>query len=168
MTTTDTCPGCARKFAPGGFSKHLQYSRDPRCASARDHLRPTYPNTPNQEPPRSSTAIDVEMVDLGDTEPITLSGQSDQDNMDTDSSDHMGGCVDNEYPQPAFDEAPDVFVQPSDTHASVIFDSDMEDSDDDGDQDRTHTGPETPSTSMNANTEQASQTGGSLYFVPQS
>jgi len=167
MPATDTCPGCARKFAPGGFSNHLQLSRDTRCASAWDRLRPTYPSTPNQEPPQSSTTIDVEMVDLSDTESVTPgpSQQPDQTNMDTDPSNHGTSYDNDEDPQSAFEEGPDHFARLLNARASVIFESDAEDSDDDGDQDRTRPGPETPSSTTDANAEQVSQTGGSIHSI---
>jgi len=162
MTATDTCPGCARKFVPGGFSNHLRLSRDPRCASVRDLLRPSYPSVPDQEPPHSPTAIDIEMVDLGNMESSALLEQSDRTNMDTDPPDHRGNRVCDEYPQPVLDEAPDLFVCLPNARASVIFDSDTEDSDDDdGDQDR----PETPPGTTNADNEGVSQTGGLAHPI---
>jgi len=81
--------------------------------------------------------------------------------MDTNPPDGEGNRVCDEYPQPAFEEAPDLFARPPDAHASVIFDSDADDSDDDdGDQNRTHPGPETPPGTTVADSEGLSQAGG--------
>jgi len=169
MPATDTCPGCGREFVPRGFSNHLRHSRDPRCASAWDHLQPTYPSTPDQEPPHSSTTIDVEMVDLSDTECVTPGPlqQPEQPIMDIDTSDHGTNRVNDEDPQPAFEEATGYFAHPLNAraHTPVIFDSDTEDSDDDGDQDRTSPGPETPSSMAGTNVEQVSQIGGFVHPI---
>jgi hypothetical protein len=41
-TAKDTCSGCGREFAPGGFANHLHLSDDPRCHRFRDGLMPGY------------------------------------------------------------------------------------------------------------------------------
>jgi len=156
MTTArDTCPGCRREFIPRGLSVHLRLSHDPRCVSARNHLQQTYPITPQQEAPQPSPPIDVEMTDLSNTEPATLSEQSSQTgatDMDTDPP----YSDDSAYSQPAPGEAPDLVTPPPNTRTSVVFDSDVEDSDDDGDQDQI---PPGAGSTMDTYTEQASQTG---------
>lgn len=163
-TATDTCPGCSRRFAPGGFSNHLRLSRDPRCVFVRDGLRPTYPSTLNQEPPQSPTVIDVEMIELSDTESITLVEQV--RHMDTAMDSNISHCRDR---QPTLEEAPDLIPHLSSASNPVIFDSDAEDSDQDDDQDQTsHLEPETPSgpgDMMDTGTEQVSQIRMFIYVV---
>lgn len=132
-TAADTCPGCHRVFAPRGFLNHLRLSRDPRCASARDRLQPTYPHTLGQEPPPPSPTTDFEMIDLTDTEPTTPPEQYDQITADTDDN-----SVHDENPQSQLEEAPDLIARSSNTQDLIVFDSDAEDSDDDdGNQDLT-------------------------------
>jgi hypothetical protein len=163
-TATDACPGCSRRFAPGGFSNHLQLSRDPRCVFVRDGLRPTYPSALDQEPPHSPTVIDVEMIELSDTESVTLVEQV--GHVDTTMDANISHCRD--Y-QPTLEEAPDLIPHLSSTSNSVIFDSDTEDSDEDDDQDQTsHLEPETlsgPGDAMDTDTERVSQIRMFVYVV---
>lgn len=148
-TATDTCPGCSREFAPGGFSNHLRYSHDPRCISARVRLQSACLGTREQESPHPSFAIDVDMADLSDTgsSQLNQTGTTDVDMDYGDDSAHL---------QSIPEEAPPVVAYPLDAQTSVIFNSDTEDSDDDCDQDQM--GPETPPSprsAMGASTEQS-------------
>ena len=139
-TATDACPGCGQRFAPRGLSNHLRLSHDPHCASAWDNLQPTYSQTLNREPPPTSLVTDVEMIDLSYTESATQSEQSNQSgdtNMDTDMSQSGDNSTHDGHPQSVFEEAPNLVTHPSNIQPLVIFDSDTEDSDDDGDQDQT-------------------------------
>ena len=132
-TATDTCPGCCQKFAPRGFLNHLQLSHDPRCTSAWDRLQPTRFNTLEQEPPHPSPVADIEMVDLGDTEPIIPFRKSNQigaTNADTDMSNYEDNSI---YPRSISEEVPNVVLRPSNPQVLVVFDSDAEDSDNDND-----------------------------------
>ena len=168
MSAADTCPGCGREFVPRGFLNHLQLSHDPRCASVRDRLQPTYLGTHEQDPPHPSSVVDIEMADLSDAEftaPFNRSNQLNTTIVDMDAAmSYLGG--DGIHPQSVFVEAPDVVTCPSDPQALVIFDSDSEDSDVDHDPDQT--GAETPPGSprsgvMDAGSVQTSQTGKFLY-----
>ncbi|KAF9778022.1 hypothetical protein BJ322DRAFT_1102226 [Thelephora terrestris] len=118
---TDRCPGCGRNFTPKGFVNHLRLSHDPRCASARDRLQPTYPKEINEENHRPPSAIDVEMIDLDN--------RSDTGSIDPDIE--MSHCEDNtihnRHLQHILEDAP--VVHPPSTQAPVIFDSDADDSD---------------------------------------
>jgi len=155
----DACPGCSREFAPRGLSNHLRLSHDPRCTSAWNSLRSTYPVTLQQEAPHPPQPTDVEMIDLSDIESVTpfqQSSQTDAVNMDIDIS-YSG---DSTYPQSTLGEAPNLITPPSNALASVIFDSDVEDSDDDGDHDQT---PPSARSTTDTRTEQVSQTGKSVY-----
>ena len=98
------------------------------------------------------------MIDLNDTEPITLSEQSNTIDVDADMphNEDNGACG----PSPPLEEAPDLVAQLLNIRASVLF-ADVEDSDDDddGDQDRT---PH-PESEISPGHEQASQTGKFTY-----
>ena len=67
--TTDTCPGCGRTFAPGGYTNHLRFSRDPQCGLLRDNLMYRYttslvnPLTHSPSTPQPTTP-DVQMLDI--------------------------------------------------------------------------------------------------------
>lgn len=135
------CSGCGGNFVRTGFLNHIQLSSDLRCASARDHLRPTYPSTQNQETPSPSLEIDVEMADVDDTMSATRPEENNRtDSVDVDIS--MPDVEDNgaygEHAQSALEEAPNFTTPPLNSHASVVFDSDEDDTDtdDDGDQDQ--------------------------------
>lgn len=41
-TAKDSCAGCGRAFAPGGYMNHLRFSHDPHCGSLRNGLMPRY------------------------------------------------------------------------------------------------------------------------------
>lgn len=147
---THKCSGCGRKFLTRrGFLNHLQQSsRDPRCTSVRDRLRPTYPSMHDQETPPSQD-IDAEMVDIDNTESATPPEASNQTSfIDVDIS--MSGSEDNglynRRSQSVLEEAPHFTTSPLSSHAPVVFDSDEDDSDDDGDRDHTplHLEAETP------------------------
>ena len=73
-SATDTCPGCGRTFAPGGYANHLRLSQDPRCGSLRDGLVYRYTsslvNPPiGLQPTPQSTIPDVTMLDVSNEEP---------------------------------------------------------------------------------------------------
>ena len=136
-SATDMCRGCGRRFFPGGFSNHLQFSRDPRCISARDHLGPTYPGTTNEDRPGSSSSvIDIEMDD--DTEafiPLEQSNQTDCIDLDT----NMSNCEDdsgqdnNRHPLSMLKDTPGLTTLLPGTPAQILLDSDSEDSNSDPD-----------------------------------
>ena len=105
------------------------------------------------------------MADLSGMEfaaPFEESGQTGTTDIDMDTLRHGDDSV---RPQSILEEAPDVVMRLSDTQASVIFDSDAEDSDDDRDQDQT--GLEVLPGTGSANTEQVLQTGEFFYTVRQ-
>lgn len=164
-TATDACPGCGRYFAPKGLLNHLQLSHDPRCASARDHLRPAYPRILNEEPPHPPPTTDIEMIDLSDMEatPSERSSHADTANTDVSTPHHGDNNAHDRNPQPTPEEAPDHIAHPSNFQPSVVFDSDAEDSDNDGDQDwASRLGPETlpgHGSTMETDTEQTPHTG---------
>lgn len=142
---------------------YLHHSRDSRCASARDHLQPTYPSARNPETPPPSLESDIEMVDITDmelTSPPKESNQSSSIDIDILMSDLEN---DGRHIQPVLEEAPDVATCPSSSHAPVVFDSDEDDSDDESDRDQMpHVEAETPPThrsGLDAETERTAQTG---------
>jgi hypothetical protein len=115
---TYRCSGCDRTFVRRGFLNHIQLSRDPRCTAAWDRLQPTYPITHDQETP-PSLEIDVEMSDVHSTHSTDKDIEmSDSEDDDTQS------------------EAADFITPPLGSHTSIVFDSDEEDSDDDGDEEQ--------------------------------
>lgn len=134
---------------------HLHLSRNPRCTSARDRLQPTYSGTLEQEPSHPSLATDVEMVDLSDIEPTTPLEQSNQIGItaDIDMSDYED---DGFGPQSIFEEVPNAVTCPLNAQASVILNSDTEESDDDdGNQDQLlHSVSETPPGPTRSTTDQ--------------
>ena len=107
------------------------------------------------------------MINLSYSESTAQSEQSNQTgdtNMDANiMSQSRDDSIHNRHPQSAFEEPPDLVTHPSNIRPSVIFDSDTEDSDDDGDQDRTpylqQEMPPSPRSTMDTGTEQTSHTG---------
>ena len=132
---TDMCRGCGCRFFPGGFPNLLQFSCDPHCISAQDHLGPTYPGTINEDQPcSSSSVIDSEMDD--DTEafiPLEQSNQTDCIDLDT----NMSNCEDdsgqdnNRHPLSMLGDTLGLTTLLPGTPAQILLDSDSEDSDSD-------------------------------------
>ena len=118
---------------------------------ARERLQPTYPRAINEENPSSSSAIEVEMMDLHST------GETTSIDTDVDMLDCGDDNINDGHPQHVLEDSPGLITHPKNTQVSVIFDSDADDSDDDGNQDqvpRLETGPPpSPRTTSGADTE---------------
>ena len=72
-SVTDTCPGCGRSFAPGGYLNHLRFSRNPQCGSLQNGLVYQYPTALVNAPPGSPlaprpTTPNIEMLDVSNEE----------------------------------------------------------------------------------------------------
>ena len=89
-SATDTCPGCGRSFAPGGYANHLRLSHDPRCGSLRNGLVYRYTGSPvnlpvgSQPAPRFTTP-DPSILDVSGEEPdqgVTDMSIDDEDGCD--------------------------------------------------------------------------------------
>lgn len=132
------CSGCGRRAVRRGFLNHIRQSRDPRCASARDRLQPTYPSTHNQETPSPSLEIDIEMFDASNATSTTPPEEYNQSNSaDTDiEMSHSEDDGAHKGQAWAALGAPNVSMSLSSSRAPVVFDSDEDDSDDDGNQDQ--------------------------------
>ena len=84
-TAKRECPGCGRRFLPGGYTNHLRLTRDPRCKSFRNSIfhppsstfshqdavptpgPPHAPFSPTNQPSHVPDDLDpdIEMSDVG-------------------------------------------------------------------------------------------------------